>query len=247
MGGNLSFTIVPEADAPRPLPFGPGWPGFIAHDAVANRLMPVVSARIADYSMIVLSSDGQVAAGGWGLPLHWDGTVEDLPAGWDGALERAADCLLNDRPVDTFCAMATEVVASFQGHHLSARVLAAIRDNAYARGLRRMIAPTRPTLKSRYPLTPLVRYASWLGDDGTPFDPWVRMHSTVGAHVLAPAPVSMTITGTVADWESWAAMRFPDTGDYIIPDALDVLHVDRTADIATYIEPAIWVRHPDAG
>ncbi|HEV7678577.1 MAG TPA: hypothetical protein VGQ42_08415 [Candidatus Dormibacteraeota bacterium] len=246
MGGDASFVVVAEAEAPRPLPFGPGWPSFIGHDAIANRLMPVVHDLIGDYSMIVMSDDGRVAAGGWGLPLHWDGTVEDLPAGWDGALERAAACLVEGRPANTFCAMATEVVAGFQGRRLSARVLAAIRDNAYTRGLRRMIAPTRPTLKSRYPLTPIARYAWWQREDGTPFDPWVRMHTGVGAHVLAPAPVSMTITGTVADWESWAGMLFPDSGDYVIPDALDVLHVDRAADTATYIEPAIWVRHPDA-
>ena len=36
---------------------------------------------------------------------------------------------------------------------------------------------------------------------------------------------------------------FPATGDYVIPEGLSVLHIDRTADHGVYVEPNVWVRH----
>jgi hypothetical protein len=37
----------------------------------------------------LLLDDGQVVAGGWGVPIRWDGTVGTLPDGYDGALVSA--------------------------------------------------------------------------------------------------------------------------------------------------------------
>jgi len=53
----------------------------------------------------------------------------------------------------------------------------------------------------------------------------------------------MLITGTVAEWEDWAAMAFPQTGRYVVPDALDLVHIDRPADRGTYAETNLWMRH----
>ena len=51
------------------------------------------------------------------------------------------------------------------------------------------------------------------------------------------------MTGTVAEWERWTGLPLPDTGDYVIPDGLSTLHVDHGADLGTYVEPGVWVRH----
>ena len=40
--------------------------------------------------------------------------------------------------------------------------------------------------------------------NGTVSDPWIRTHQRLGATILAPAPRSMVITGTVGEWEDWA-------------------------------------------
>jgi 16S rRNA U1498 N3-methylase RsmE len=53
----------------------------------------------------------------------------------------------------------------------------------------------------------------------------------------------MVITGTVAQWEEWAKMAFPQSGRYVVPDALDLVRVDRDADCGRYIEPNLWMRH----
>ena len=65
----------------------------------------------------------------------------------------------------------------------------------------------------------------------------------MGARVLGPAARSMVIEGRVKEWEEWAQIPLPVTGDYVVPDALGLLHVDRESDQATYIEENLWVQH----
>jgi len=47
----------------------------------------------------------------------------------------------------------------------------------------------------------------------------------------------------VAEWESWTGLPLPGSGDYVIPDGLAVLHVDRDADLGSYHDPNVWMRH----
>ena len=98
-------------------------------------------------------------------------------------------------------------------------------------------------LKGRYPLTPIDRFAYWTRGDGSPLDPWVRSHVRLGARIIAVAPQSQTMTGTVPQWESWTNMKFPDSDEYVIPDGLATLHIDRDTDQGTYVEPAVWLQH----
>jgi hypothetical protein len=53
----------------------------------------------------------------------------------------------------------------------------------------------------------------------------------------------MTIPGTVADWESWTGMSFPESGDYVVPGALTLVPIDRDADLGLYVEPNVWMHH----
>ena len=75
----------------------------------------------------------------------------------------------------------------------------------------RVIAPVRPTLKPRYPLSPIEEFARWTRPDGAPLDPWLRTHWRLGARIIATAPRSQTMTGTVAEWQAWTGMAFPAT------------------------------------
>jgi hypothetical protein len=54
-------------------------------------------------------------------------------------------------------------------------------------------------------------------------DPWIRTHQRLGAEILSAAPASQTMTGTVAEWERWTGMAFPESGDYAIPGGLSLL------------------------
>ena len=110
-------------------------------------------------------------------------------------------------------------------------------------GLANLIAPVRPSLKARYPLTPIERYAAWTRPDGLPFDPWMRVHARLGGRILRTAPRSLRITGTVAEWESWTGLQLPESGTYVIPDGLAPLEVDRERDVGSYWEPNVWMAH----
>jgi hypothetical protein len=118
-----------------------------------------------------------------------------------------------------------------------------MRSTAAAHGLTTLIAPVRPTLKHRYPLTPLDRYARWTRPDGSPFDPWVRVHWRLGAEFLRVAPQSMVVTGTVEEWEIWTGLRFPESGPYVVPGALQPVMIDRERDRGRYEDPNLWMRH----
>jgi hypothetical protein len=53
----------------------------------------------------------------------------------------------------------------------------------------------------------------------------------------------MTIPGSVGEWEEWAGMSFPDSGDYVVPGALTLVSIDRESDRGLYVEPNVWMRH----
>ncbi len=213
------------------------------HDPVANRHWSMLGGRFADFQLIALDPEGAVVASGRSAPLGWDGTVEGLPEGWDAALERAAAEPSRVEPPTALCALAIAVAADSQGRGVSRLVLAAMRAAAARRGFGHLIAPVRPTLKPRYPLTPLERYVRWRRPDGSPFDPWIRTHWRLGAEVLVVAPRSMVIPGSVAEWEAWAGMAFPESGSYVVPGALQPITVDRERDLGRYEEPNVWMCH----
>lgn len=217
-----------------------GFPEFIFHDQQTARFLERVRRYFPNFDVLVLDG-AEVVAGGWGVPLAWSG--EELPGGYDDALAVSVDGHENGTAPDTLCVMAAAVRPGLRGGGLAATVLTALRDRATAAGLSKVIAPVRPTLKSRYPLTPMDRFATWTRPDGLHVDPWIRTHQRLGASILWPAPRSMEITATVAEWEEWTGMLLPESGRYVIPEGLDLLAVDRENDTATYREANLWMRH----
>ena len=219
-----------------------GWPEFIFHDRETERYIGQVRELFRDLELVLLD-DGDLVGAGWAVPLRWSGQIDDLPTGFNDALARAVQGHAAERP-DTLAVLAAQVRKDRQGKGLAGELLAAFRRLANQHGWPRVICPVRPTLKSRYPLTPIERYIEWTRPDGAPLDPWIRTHWRLGARVLAPAPHSQVINGTTAEWEAWTGMAFPDSGDYVIPDGLSTLHIDREADQGIYIEPNVWIQHP---
>jgi hypothetical protein len=43
--------------------------------------------------------------------------------------------------------------------------------------------------------------------------------------------------------EDWTSLAFPENGDYVFPEGLATVHIDHDADLGTYWEPNVWVRH----
>jgi hypothetical protein len=232
----------PDLEEQSAAAFRPIWPEFIFHSSFDRAYLERCGQYFAGYEITLLDG-GEVVAGGWGVALAWDGTVASLPQGYDEALIASVTQHEASVPPDTLVIMAAAVKSGLQGRGLAGRVLTELRGRAETGGLGHIIAPVRPTLKSRYPLTPMANFARWARDDGLHLDPWIRTHQRLGAAILGPAEPSMTITGTVAEWESWAQMAFPETGEYVVPDALGLVSIDRERDRGTYLEPNLWMQH----
>jgi GNAT superfamily N-acetyltransferase len=219
------------------------WQPFMLEDEVANRHFRTAYEAWPEFQLVLLDASGAIVAIGNSMPLRWDGTDGGLPEGWDDQVLRSAADLEAGRPPDTLGAMLIVVSPALRGGGFAGTMLSAFRAAARAAGYRAVIACVRPTEKERYPLTPIERYATWTRADGLPFDPWIRLHVRLGGRVVRASPRSMVMRGTVADWESWTGLRFPETGDYIVPTATSPVAIDRERDEGVYFDQNVWVVH----
>jgi GNAT superfamily N-acetyltransferase len=232
----------PDLDEIAAEVFRERWPEFIFHDDVPKKYLARVEEYFGRYDIVVLDG-GAVVAGGWGVPLAWNGSVDDLPSGYDDGMVRAVEGREAGAAPTALSFMAAAVSSAHDKRGLATVVLTELTRRAREAGLAHVIAPLRPTWKHRYPLVKMADYADWTRADGLSIDPWIRTHQRMGARVLGPAPRSMVIEGTVAEWESWAGMLFPVTGDYVVPDALNLVTIDRERDRGVYVEENLWVQH----
>ena len=222
------------------------WPEYNLHGDVLNQWWGLLDEELADLQFVLHDDETDtVVAEGHTAAFAWDGDDASLPAGIDRALEVAFRDHRAGTAVDTLCALAAESPRGGRRRGLAVEILGAMRTLAQRHGLLHLVAPVRPSWKERYPITPIEEYVVWRRDDGQLLDPWMRVHERLGARVSAPLPESLLITGTVAEWESWTGLPLPADGDFVFPEGLAPLHVDRGADRCTYWEPNVWMVHPD--
>jgi GNAT superfamily N-acetyltransferase len=243
----MSLELVRYADRPdlRAIRFETlarrTFPTYMHHNQTGTRYWRRLVDEHPDFQLALVDrTDGteQLVAELHSLPLAWDGTLVDLPPGWDDVFERSFE---SGRPRDCLAALAISVLPERHGEGLSATMIEAMRDAGRRAGLRDLIAPVRPTLKDRYPLIAIERYAAWRREDASHFDPWIRVHERVGGTILASAPYSMRIEAPVADWEEWTEMRLPEDGDYVVPGMLAPLIV--RGGVGVHVEPNVWMQH----
>jgi hypothetical protein len=168
-------------------------PEYNYHGDVMNRYWGRLTEERPDFQFHLLGDDGDIIARARSIPVRWDGSVNDLPVGIDGAIARGFD----EAEANVLCALVIMVPRDTQGRGVSAVGVKAMGEIARRHGLRSLIAPVRPSWKERYPLVPIDRYAQWRRPDGVLFDPWMRVHERLGATVLKPEPRSLQITGSV--------------------------------------------------
>jgi GNAT superfamily N-acetyltransferase len=217
------------------------WPEYNLHSDVVNPHWGRLFDEFPAYQFVLY--EDEVLGEGHTAPCHWDGTPDGLGDGIDAMIVAALEAHGAGRPPNALCALAAEIRPRFQGRGLARRMIDAMAELALDAGLGHLIAPVRPSLKERYPITPIERYVSWTNDAGEPFDPWIRVHIRRGGRIVKPAPHSMRITGTVAEWEQWTGMRFPGDGSYTFPRGLAPLEIDHATDRGSYWEPNVWIVH----
>ncbi len=212
---------------------------FMGHGEIAVRHWGKLREQLPDLQLVLWDEEPDLVVG----------PPRPMPAreaaGRPGGIDDILETWFGDGPrpePDVLSAMVAVVSRSRRGEGLSRMLIEGMRDLARREGFASLIAPVRPTLKDRYPLIPLERYAWWTRDDGLPFDPWLRAHARLGGELLEVCPASMRIEGTSEEWEAWAGMRFPDDGDYTVPGTL--VPVTFSDGRGVYVEPNVWMRHP---
>ena len=214
-------------------------PEYNNHGDILERYWPRLTEERPEFQFHLVDEHDEILVRARSVPVRWDGTVDDLPAGIDGAIARGSD----ESGANVLCALVIMIPRDLQGQGLSTRAVEAMLELAHQHGLDSLIAPVRPSWKERYPLVPIERYSAWRRGDGLLFDPWMRVHERLGATVLKPEPHSLRITGTVADWEEWTGIAFPESDAYWFPRGLATLTIDHEADRGSYWEPNVWMQH----
>jgi len=217
--------------------------------AVLKRLFGRVVAEYPEFLFYAWDDEREEVVGvGHAIPAAWDGDRSSLP---DGGFDAVLEALFaREPPTPTvLCALGIQIAPECRGQGLSRRMVERMAEIGRDHSLDTLIAPVRPTLKHRYPLIPMERYVSWRRPDGTHLDPWIRTHERLGADIVKVAPASGVVTGTVAEWERWTEMAFPESGTYVVPGALVPIEINRERDEGVYVEPNVWMVHrpPMAG
>jgi hypothetical protein len=222
-----------------------GWPRFMLQtdELGVGRYWPKLFSDFADWQFAVCDSFDRVVGCGHSVPFVWDGTPADLPESVAEILERATRARVEQVRPTALSALAALVGVKQRGQGLSRVVIETMRGMAAQWKLDALVAPVRPTLKPAYPLTPMERYVRWTDEEGLPVDPWMRVHARMGGAVVRVIPRAMVIAGTVRAWEAWTQMRFPDSGSYVVPGALQPVVIDREGDEGRYEDPNVWMRH----
>jgi hypothetical protein len=248
----VSVRLYTWAERPDLADRGPAsedvWPEYNLYGDVLGEWWGTLLEELPEFQFALYdeAADAVLAEGHTG-PLAWSGDDAALPDGIDAAIVSVVEGRRAGRPADTLCALAAEVAPGARRGGLAGELLRGMRELAGRAGLRRLIAPVRPSWKERYPLAPIEHYVTWRRADGQLLDPWMRLHERLGARVATPLPRSMRISGTVDDWERWTGLPLPESGEYVFPQGLAPLTVDREAGIGMYWEPNVWMVHPELG
>ena len=221
------------------------WPEFMLNDPIANENWHELFDRFNDYQFAMLDTEAnRMAAMGNSLPFHWDQPLEALPeGGWDWVFLRAVEDHKNGISPNIQSAIQIAIHPEYQSQGLSAGMVQAMRAIGQSRGFQHLVAPVRPSQKSRYPLISIDDYITWTNQDGLPFDAWLRVHVRLGARIIKPCHEAMTISGSRAQWETWTGMKFPQSGRYVLPCARNPMEMEVEKDQGIYIEPNVWLVH----
>ena len=223
--------------------FADVWPEYNQHGQVLNHYWDQLYDVFPEWQFFLCDpGNDEVLAEGHTIPVAWDGSDSGLGPGIDATIAAGFQLRAASGQPTCVCACRRDPGAPSWQAPVGV-LLRAMAGLAREAGLNSVIAPVRPSLKDRYPTIPIERYARWTRTDGSPFDPWVRVHALLGARTGPVIPRSLHITGTVQEWESWTQMRFPETGDYVFPAGLATVHIDRERDLGEYWEPNIWIIH----
>ena len=222
------------------------WPAFISHSETAKLYFaPWMFDQYRDYAFAGLVK-GRTVARIFTIGFSFDSpNRRELPdGGWDQAIRWGNEDKVIGRSPDALCALDITILPEMQGKGHAMKIIHHLKSVAKNRGLKHFFVPLRPSEKKNSPDIDLLSYISLKGDDGYPIDPWLRTHIRAGGHIMGIAPYSMTIVGTVAEWEKWTCQEIRSSGHMVVEGGLNPLYVSIEHNQAVYVEPNVWIKHP---
>jgi len=214
------------------------WPEFLSADQMLVRHWRKLYEVYPEYQLLFKISEEYVGVAN-AFPMHWSGDMDELPSGFDEAIEAIAEGMAEP---NTMAGMAIVVGRAFSGRGISSAIIQHLKDVTSKSGYDHLLFPVRPTLKSLYPLIPMDDYVNW-EIKNLPYDPWLRVHVRSGGKILKVAYPSMTVKGTIAEWQMWTGLHFGQTGTYVVEGALNPVEINLERDEGVYIEANVWVKH----
>jgi GNAT superfamily N-acetyltransferase len=241
-----NFGDRPDLISPAKEICNAAWPEFMMHDEIVNEHWGRLYEDYPEYQFALLEpGSGHIAAVGNCIPMERRVAPERLDdGGLDWILKEVFEGKPGGRPSGrTLFALQIVSAPSWRGKAVSTMAVQQMIEIGRTHGCSSLFAPVRPNRKSLYPLTLMERYVAWKTGEGMPFDPWMRVHARLGAEIVKVCPESMYISGTVAEWENWTGLLFPESGEYIVSGALVPVIINLSEDFGLYLEPNVWMYH----
>jgi len=209
-------------------------------------LIPRIISSFSEYVLLAYGSEikDELMAYAVAIPFKGPEDINDLPdSGYDGVLHDAFVGLDKKIKPSMLCAISITVDPKFRGLNLSVIMAKSLTKLTKDNGFKNLVVPIRPPGKANEIEMDMMEYAKKLQLDGEPFDYWIRLHYKLGARIIKICYNSMVMSYDIGTWEKITGLKFTETKNYIIPDALAPLEVQYEKNIATMHEPNVWMRY----
>lgn len=219
------------------------WPEFMLQDPIADKYwMPFIEA-FPEYQVMIMDGD-EILAMVNSVPICFEKALAELPAeGWDWGVKNAVESHKAGLTPNLLMGVQIVVNKRHQGKGLSSIAVKEMAILAKEHGFKDLVIPVRPSQKHQYPLKQMEKYITWKNNKDLPFDNWLRVHLKAGGEIVKVCSKAMYISGTLEEWTKWTGLQFPESGQYIIPGALNPIDVDISKNEGVYVEPNVWVWH----
>jgi hypothetical protein len=219
------------------------WPQFMQHDKIVEEHWPDLYTHFLKFQFALFDNNKIVGVAN-SICLNWSKPLTELPdTGLDWAMQKARQDHLEGLSPNLQVGVQILIHPDYRNQGISYTMLGMMKDIAKANEIKHIALPVRPNLKSDFPMMDMQEYITRKNEDDLPFDPWVRVHVKDGGQIIGICSKSMTIEGSISDWENWTGKKFHESGEYIIDKALVPVKMNKSHDRGTYIEPNVWILH----
>lgn len=219
------------------------WPTFLLRDIQQAGSWSYVYEDFLTYQFAYFDGENLVGIGN-AMGIHFVESFDKLPEkGLDWAAEKSKIDKAAGLAPNLMVAIQIMLHPNYKNKGLSYMMVNTMKDLAQAHGLSHIALPVRPNKKSEHPFLSIEEYITLTIDNGLPYDPWIRVHTKLGAKLIHPCHESMYVSGSTQEWSTWTGIEFNQPGKYAVEGALMPVSIDIEKNTGEYIEPNVWMVH----